>query len=189
MTILDNFTLEFIATNPRRREIIERQTTLVKRITKVLNVIKKEPKAAIFLNKVTEKEAPSYFSIIKFPMDLGTVSKKVHLYRNISEFKSDLDLIWNNCLKYNVTGEYYRDCAYSCKELADSLLSGRQKVYFNNLESINQEGIPFRNIIGLEQHIAEYFHRVGFDEMTKETLEILTSALEYYLSTHSNKFK
>lgn len=36
-------------------------------------------------------------------MDLGTVLKKVKAqqYKDKSQFKADLDLIWDNCLLYN----------------------------------------------------------------------------------------
>ena len=36
-------------------------------------------------------------------MDLGTVKNKLHSnrYRNIQEFIDDINLIFNNCIKYN----------------------------------------------------------------------------------------
>ena len=38
-------------------------------------------------------------------MDLGTVLKKVksHVYKAKSDFKADIDLIWDNCLLYNTS--------------------------------------------------------------------------------------
>lgn len=41
--------------------------------------------------------------VIKHPMDLGTVLKKVKAqqYKDKKAFKADLDLIWDNCLLYN----------------------------------------------------------------------------------------
>lgn len=42
-------------------------------------------------------------TVIKHPMDLGTVLKKVKAqqYKEKKAFKADLDLIWDNCLLYN----------------------------------------------------------------------------------------
>lgn len=43
-----------------------------------------------------------YFKKIRHPMDLGTVSARLHLgtYRHVSEFLQDLQLIFDNCIKY-----------------------------------------------------------------------------------------
>lgn len=74
-----------------------------------------------FLNKVRKAEAPNYYegalsrrlmtiarsrdirAVIKKPMDLGTVLKKVkgQQYKDKASFAADLDLIWSNCLEYN----------------------------------------------------------------------------------------
>lgn len=44
-----------------------------------------------------------YYDIIKRPMDLSTVKKKMDRreYQNIHEFASDVRLIFTNCYKYN----------------------------------------------------------------------------------------
>eukprot|EP00761_Pharyngomonas_kirbyi_P008608 gb/GECH01008620.1/.p1 GENE.gb/GECH01008620.1/~~gb/GECH01008620.1/.p1 ORF type:complete len:649 (+),score=206.66 gb/GECH01008620.1/:1-1947(+) len=46
---------------------------------------------------------PDYFDIIKQPMDLGTIGKKLDgsEYENIEQFASDVRLVWNNCIAYN----------------------------------------------------------------------------------------
>jgi transcriptional activator SPT7 len=42
-------------------------------------------------------------TVIKQPMDLGTMTKKLKTltYKSKADFVADLDLIWGNCLKYN----------------------------------------------------------------------------------------
>lgn len=59
--------------------------------------------SAPFLQKVNKRDAPDYYSIIKQPMDIGTMQKKLKAlqYKSKKEFVDDLHLIWNNCLKYN----------------------------------------------------------------------------------------
>ncbi|ODQ81489.1 hypothetical protein BABINDRAFT_159768 [Babjeviella inositovora NRRL Y-12698] len=56
-----------------------------------------------FLNKVSKREAPNYFQVIKKPMDLNTVLKKLKTfqYKSKAEFVDDVMLIWRNCLTYN----------------------------------------------------------------------------------------
>lgn len=62
-----------------------------------------------FLNKVSKREAPNYGLIIKTPMDLNTVMKKLKnlAYNSKQEFVDDLMLIWNNCLTYNADPKHY----------------------------------------------------------------------------------
>lgn len=59
--------------------------------------------AAPFLQRVNKREAPDYFNIIKRPMDIGTMLKKLKTfqYKSKREFVDDLHLIWANCLRYN----------------------------------------------------------------------------------------
>ncbi|KAK4695954.1 transcriptional activator SPT7, partial [Phenoliferia sp. Uapishka_3] len=56
-----------------------------------------------FLQKVKKTEVPDYFDIIKKPMDLGTLLKRVksQMYRSKKAFADDLDQIWTNALLYN----------------------------------------------------------------------------------------
>lgn len=62
-----------------------------------------------FLNKVSKREAPNYGLIIKKPMDLNTVLKKLKglSYNSKQEFVDDLMLIWNNCLTYNADPRHF----------------------------------------------------------------------------------
>ncbi|EMR08800.1 hypothetical protein PNEG_02969 [Pneumocystis murina B123] len=62
-----------------------------------------------FLNKVSKREAPDYYDVIKNPMDLGTVMKKLRnfQYNSKKEFVDDLMLIWSNCLIYNADPAHF----------------------------------------------------------------------------------
>ncbi|XP_033225270.1 bromodomain-containing protein 2-like [Belonocnema kinseyi] len=50
---------------------------------------------------------PDYHKIIKKPMDLGTIKRKMdsRMYKTSKEFASDVRLMFNNCHKYNRPGE------------------------------------------------------------------------------------
>ena len=56
-----------------------------------------------FLQRVSKREAPDYFNVIKHPMDIGSMLKKLKQlqYKSKKEFVDDLNLIWTNCLDYN----------------------------------------------------------------------------------------
>jgi transcriptional activator SPT7 len=80
------------------------QEQLYESLEKVLNALRNHTEHSIpFLKPVQKREAPNYYDIIKRPMDLGTMSKKLKNYQYTSkaEFEVDLNLIWNNCLMYN----------------------------------------------------------------------------------------
>jgi hypothetical protein len=49
---------------------------------------------------------PDYLTIIKHPMDLGTIEKKLinEEYSDIHEFAADTRLVWQNCMTYNQPG-------------------------------------------------------------------------------------
>lgn len=79
-----------------------------------------------FLNKVSKREAPNYGLIIKKPMDLNTVSKKMKSlsYNSKAEFVDDLMLIWNNCLTYNADPKHFlRAHAIAMQKLTQKLAS------------------------------------------------------------------
>ncbi|KAG5420837.1 SPT7 [Candida metapsilosis] len=65
--------------------------------------------STFFLNKVSKREAPNYGLIIKKPMDLNTVMKKLKnlAYNSKQEFVDDLMLIWSNCLTYNADPKHF----------------------------------------------------------------------------------
>ncbi|KAK4521289.1 uncharacterized protein ATC70_011903 [Mucor velutinosus] len=79
-----------------------------------------------FLNKVSKREAPDYFDVIKKPMDLGTVTKKMKnlSYRSKKEFADDLYLIYDNCLAYNTnSASEYRKHAIAMRRKTERLMA------------------------------------------------------------------
>lgn len=77
-----------------------------------------------FLIKVNRREYPDYYEIIKNPMDLGTMTKKLRSleYFSRAQFVADLDLIWQNCFTYNTDpANIYRIMGEKMKERSDKL--------------------------------------------------------------------
>ncbi|CED84338.1 Histone acetyltransferase SAGA/ADA, catalytic subunit PCAF/GCN5 and related proteins [Phaffia rhodozyma] len=74
-------------------------------LDKVVQELRSTPEGHWFLKPVSKKDVPDYHTIVKHPMDLGTVAKKVKgkQYKTKQEFKDDLNLIWDNCLLYNTS--------------------------------------------------------------------------------------
>ncbi len=63
--------------------------------------------------------------VIKYPMDLGTMTKKLKMltYKSKQEFVDDLYAIWANCLKYNADPSHYmRRHAMAMRKETDALV-------------------------------------------------------------------
>eukprot|EP00898_Chlorokybus_atmophyticus_P001068 jgi/Chlat1/1962/Chrsp158S02272 len=80
--------------------------------------------SAPFLKPVKKSEAWDYYTVIKQPMDLGTMTKKLKAckYFGKDEFQHDIDLIVNNCREYNEKGSLYVRYANALGNKAKQLL-------------------------------------------------------------------
>ncbi|KAJ5174417.1 uncharacterized protein N7482_000294 [Penicillium canariense] len=86
------------------------QEELYEAAEKVLSELKAMTEhSTAFLTRVNKRDAPDYYTIIKHPMDLGTMTKKLKglQYKSKQDFVDDLNLIWLNCLKYNTNPEHF----------------------------------------------------------------------------------
>lgn len=67
--------------------------------------LKKHRDATPFLNPVdyVKLNVPDYPKVIKHPMDLNTVDRKLSSgeYENVEDFIADVRLVFSNCYKFN----------------------------------------------------------------------------------------
>lgn len=70
---------------------------------KILDHVKDHEDAWPFIDPVEEEYAPNYYSIIRKPMDLQKMEERLDAghYRTFSKFRSDFQLIVDNCRLYN----------------------------------------------------------------------------------------
>lgn len=63
----------------------------------------------IFAYPVTEDVAPDYFEVIKHPMDLSTITRKLdsNMYTSLLDFVADGKLMLDNCRTYNWRSNSY----------------------------------------------------------------------------------
>jgi hypothetical protein len=93
---------EYGYSNPKYSKNI---SDLMKRCHKVLQMLQKHEAAGPFMLPVdpVALQIPDYFDIIKEPMDLSTVEKKLRMnhYSNPVQFANDVRRIWQNAILYN----------------------------------------------------------------------------------------
>lgn len=96
------------------------------------------PNGYIFANPVdpVALNIPDYFTIIKMPMDLGTVRRRLDLgmYREIDECAFDVRLTFDNAMKYNPKGCEVHQLAKVFKKEFDVGLKHRMDVFQRELE-------------------------------------------------------
>lgn len=86
-----------------------------------------------FHQPVNRKFVKDYYDVIKHPMDLSTLLKNVqsHKYQTREQFLHDVDLIHQNCEKYNGPGSNYTKTALKMSDLCRERLQ-------ENEESLSQ---------------------------------------------------
>ncbi|KAB8288198.1 hypothetical protein EYC80_010203 [Monilinia laxa] len=74
-------------------------------------------------------QIPNYFTVIKSPMDISTVSEKLHngVYSRAKEFEQDVKLIFQNCYKFNPEGNPVRIMGQQFEEVFNGLLAKKDR--------------------------------------------------------------
>lgn len=96
---------------PQSKQDLKKKTLSKEETKKSIDLLKhleKQEDAVLFLKPVDFKALglDDYPLIIKHPMDLLTVKKKIKhdKYHSIQEVLADVTLVWDNCRTYNQIG-------------------------------------------------------------------------------------
>lgn len=98
-------------TSASKQKLTKDETNKLKQ---VLSSLEKDPRSFDFLEPVDyisncdnlEYNLPDYPTLIKRPMDLGTIKKNLNAgkYSTVQSVCDDIQLVWNNCKTYNMQG-------------------------------------------------------------------------------------
>lgn len=120
-SLLNSFTIEQLSTHLKslNRSAELPPAKLKQKCSEVLKGLQTHQHGWVFNTPVDPVELglPDYFEIIKKPMDLGTIQKKLDAgaYHAIKDFNSDVNLTFDNAMTYNEKGSVVYDMAKELK--------------------------------------------------------------------------
>jgi Bromodomain len=96
------------------------QQEALKRVTKIIDSFVLRNDCAPFLEPVDWRglELYDYPTIIKKPMDLGTIKRKLerNQYKSAAYCVADIRRVWDNCMTYNSVGSDFYILAKNCSK-------------------------------------------------------------------------
>lgn len=150
-----------------------------------LNSIEKEKNAQIFLTPVdyVGLNLTDYLTIIPKPMDISTVRKNIedNEYSLTDEIYKDIQLIWDNCKKYNIDGSEVFKMAQYCEKYTKRFFDKHSKLH--QAKTANEK---------LKKNTNKASNRKGSNTDTnqaKETSDIKEDLKKDEVGNESNKTK
>ena len=114
------------------------------------------PMSGIFRKPVTDE---NYLSVIKHPMDLDTIRKKIkeNVYKSLNEWKSDVNLIFENAIKFN----------------GEESISGSIALYFKQKVEKKYRKFELFNVQNYEERLRDLFRKIEkeMEKLTNEKIE------------------
>ena len=124
---IDDISEDFVTSNAMKRQ-------LNRLITSGLNALKDNDPQNLFMNPVTDAIAYNYSKIIKEPMCISTMERKVteNEYLSLAAWESDVKLMFKNCIDYNRgnDGKWFRgEAQRQSKVFREEIFSQAKKLY------------------------------------------------------------
>ena len=96
----------------------------------IVETLYSNPLFELFLHSSSWKDIPEYTKIIKNPMDLDTIKKKLKAkaYKSIDQWKFDVEIIFQNAKVFNKGLTLYVNLAIKCQEIFQNLYDNSKLV-------------------------------------------------------------
>ncbi|XP_048779537.2 uncharacterized protein LOC125682944 isoform X2 [Ostrea edulis] len=116
---------------------VELDEEVVEEMNRVLEMVKAHKDAWPFEEPVTEEDAPGYHDIIRRPMDLATIEKKLtnRAYRTKNRFVQDLNLMLDNCRLYNGENSELGEMAARLQRFVNRIVKQHLEKHANSYET------------------------------------------------------
>lgn len=162
----------------------------IKKFLKLVDDLKKEKNAVYYLEPVDpdKLKIPTYFTIIKHPMDLSTVevNLKKKKYNSKEEVVSDLQLIWNNCREFNQVGSAIYKSADFMEKKTNNLLN---KVFPGLVISKKKQGMVHNNNVPKDNLTTQSNNLKGSSKVNAKSScmsEVISSNSKEMLQSEAN---
>ncbi|KAA0201313.1 hypothetical protein HAZT_HAZT007454 [Hyalella azteca] len=119
---------------PCQKKLTNKDYTELKKLAKTLVAHKN---AWPFLDAVDPSEVPDYYKVVRQPMDLRTIERRVkdHHYNRLADFVGDIILLLDNCRLYNPPNSSFVSCAATLESFCCSKLKLLKLKLTNQLPS------------------------------------------------------
>ena len=79
----------------------------------------------MLLIRIASQEYPDYYQLIKQPIALSTIRKRIssHYYKNVLDFREDMRLMFNNARTYNQEGSWVYVDADEMEKVFDAMFA------------------------------------------------------------------
>jgi transcription initiation factor TFIID subunit 2 len=96
---------------------------------RILDKLAKSKNSAIFRFPVDRTMYPDYYQVITQPIDMITIGNKISTgaYSSLSDFHGDVQLMFDNCFKYNRKGTYGYNCGVDLQHFYSKLMKPHLK--------------------------------------------------------------
>lgn len=118
------------------------QRRFMREITQKIHAL---PIAAPFRERVREEDAAGYYNVIHRPMWLNEVLSRIDRdqYTRLDDWRSDVNLIWKNAMRYNQKGdlffEFAADLESIFKELSEKVPTTEAQAWAYKLEKVHKK--------------------------------------------------
>jgi hypothetical protein len=130
----------------------EGQKEPLQKLTKVVNSLMSRPEAGPFLEPVDWRglELYEYPEIVKQPMDLGTIKRKLERqqYSNAAECAADIRLVWKNCMSFNAEqSDFWLLAKQLNKRFEDRYRKIQADYYCGESASLENDADPLEDVV------------------------------------------
>jgi hypothetical protein len=101
-------------TTPENPSALNADSTVASRLLFIVDTLLQNELSLAFSAPVNVEDVPGYSSLIKHPMDLGTIKKRLQrgFYNGrVEQVRRDVELVWTNCFTFNRLDAEISKCA------------------------------------------------------------------------------